>query len=171
MPDNQHGDGSVVRALFAHNTWANLKLLDFCERLNDEQLDTAAVGGYGTIRTTLSHIFRAEVGYVNQVNDRLPDVPPPRDEFPGFQVLKDAARWAGDELLQLALATRADTLNRTRPPRNRVEYPVADLMVQAVTHSCEHRTQVATIITQLGLEPPDMSGWGYMEAMGSLREL
>ena len=64
MPDNQHGDGSVVRALFAHNTWANLKLLDFCERLNDEQLDTAAVGGYGTIRTTLSHIFRAEVGYV-----------------------------------------------------------------------------------------------------------
>lgn len=171
MTDNQSGDSSVVRTLFEHNTWANLKLLDFCEGLIDEQLDTAAVGGYGTIRATLWHFVRAEVGYVNQVNDRLPGVPLPRDAFPGFQVLRDAARWAGDELLQLALATRADTINRTSPPRDPIEYPLAALMVQAVTHSCEHRTQVAAIITHLGLEPPDMSGWGYMEATGSLREL
>lgn len=27
-----HGDTSVVTALFAHNTWANLKLLDFRAR-------------------------------------------------------------------------------------------------------------------------------------------
>ena len=73
-------------------------------------------------------------------------------------------------LLALALTTRADTLNRTRPPRDIVEYPVAALIIQAVTHSCEHRTQVATIITQLGLEPPDMSGWAYMEATGVLKE-
>ena len=44
------------------------------------------------------------------------------------------------------------------------------LMVQAITHSTEHRTQISAIITQLGVEPPDMSGWKYMEEIGELQE-
>ena len=44
-------------------------------------------------------------------------------------------------------------------------------MVQAVTHSTEHRTHIATIITQLGREPPDMSGWQYMAEVGELQDL
>jgi hypothetical protein len=31
MGDNQRGDTSVLSTLFAHNTWANLRLLDFGE--------------------------------------------------------------------------------------------------------------------------------------------
>ena len=31
-------DTSVLTTLFAHNGWANLKLIDFCEKLSDEQL-------------------------------------------------------------------------------------------------------------------------------------
>ncbi|NTU79168.1 MAG: hypothetical protein HGA45_07160 [Chloroflexales bacterium] len=30
-----------------------------------------------------------------------------------------------------------------------------------VTHATEHRAQIATIITQLGMEPPDLSVWLY----------
>jgi uncharacterized damage-inducible protein DinB len=44
-------------------------------------------------------------------------------------------------------------------------------MVQAINHSTEHRTQIAAIITQLGMEPPDMSGWQYMEDIGELHDL
>jgi uncharacterized damage-inducible protein DinB len=43
-------------------------------------------------------------------------------------------------------------------------------MVQEITHAAEHRTHVAVILTQLGLEPPDMSTWAYMEATGEFRE-
>ncbi len=173
MPEPEQGnaeDNSVVTALLHHNTWANLKLLEFCEGLTDEQLDTTAIGGYGSIRDTLIHTIRAEVGYVRRVNGRLQAEPPPRDQFPGFAVLKDAVRWAGDELLQLALATRADTLVREQEGRQVAQYRLADLIIQAITHSCEHRTQIATILTQLGLEPPDMSTWHYMEDMGTFQE-
>ena len=52
-----------------------------------------------------------------------------------------------------------------------VKYPVASLMIQAINHSTEHRTQVSTIITQLGLEPPDMTGWAYMEEIGEFQEI
>ncbi len=171
MQESQPGDSSVLTTLFAHNTWANLKLLDFCEHLSDEQLDATAIGCFGSIRDTLRHIVGAEVSYVNRVNDKLPAKPLSPDQFPGFAVLKDAVRWAGDELLQLALSARKDTSVRQRPPRQLFEYKLASLMVQAVGHSTEHRTQISAIITQLGMEPPDMSGWTYMEESGELREL
>lgn len=171
MLDSERGDTSVLQKLFGHNAWANLKLLDFCAGLSDEQLDTTAIGGFGSIRSTLTHIVGAEVSYVERVNGKLPAKPLAGDQFPGFAVLKEAVRWAGDELLQLALSARQTTLVRQRPPRPRLEYPLAGLMVQAVSHATEHRTQIATVITQLGMEPPDMSVWKYMDEMGERQEV
>ena len=170
MRDEQQDAASVVTTLFEHNVWANLKLLDFCEQLSDEQLDTTAIGCFGSIRDTLLHIVGAEVGYVQRVNGRLPGKPPAADGFPGFASLRQDARWASDELKELARTARAGTTVRQQPPRQRVAYPLASLIVQAVSHSTEHRTQVSAIITQLGLEPPDLSGWSYMRAMGELQD-
>lgn len=172
MPENKRGDTSVLTKLFDHNTWANLKLLDFCEGLSDDQLDATAIGCFGSIRDTLLHIVSAEVDYVNLVNDKLSEVPLPSDQFPGLEVLKEGVRWAGDELLQLAISARADTIVRVMRPQEPIfEYPLASLMVQVLNHSTEHRTQISTIITQLGIEPPALTGWKYMREMGELREL
>src|SRR5262245_10779847 len=145
------GDTSVVTTLFAHNTWANLKLLDFCEQLNDTQLDATAVGCFGSIRATLAHIVGAEVSYVERVNGKRPPHALARDQFPPFAVLKDVVRWASDELLLLALSARNNTIVQEREGGLVCEYPLASLMVQEITHATEHRTQIAAIITQLGL--------------------
>ena len=170
MPENEGDNTGVVTKLFEHNVWASLKLLDFCEGLSDEQLDSTGVGCYGSIRDTLGHIVRGEVSYVERVNGRVPAVRPGRGEFAGFGVLKDAVRWTGEEMLQLALSGRKDTLIQEREGGLGVEYKLSSLMVQAITHSTEHRTQIAAIITQLGMEPPDMSVWNYMEEIGEFRE-
>lgn len=170
MQADDHGDTSVVTTLFAHDTWANLKLLEFCERLSDAQLDATAIGCYGSIRATLVHILRGEVSYVERVNGKRPSHLLTGDRFPGFAALKDVARWAGDELLQLALSARKDTIVREREQGLVCEYTLASLMVQEITHATEHRTQIATILTQLGLEPPDLSGWQYMVETGEFRE-
>ncbi len=107
MGESNPGDAGVLEALFHQNTWANLKLLAFCKGLSAEQLDATTVGTYGSIRDTLLHVVRAEVGYVSRVNAKQPAEPPPRDHFPGFPVLADTVRWAGDELLALALSAPA----------------------------------------------------------------
>jgi len=39
-------------------------------------------------------------------------------------------------------------------------------LVQAIHHASEHRTQVLTILSQQGIEPPDLSGWAFGDAMG-----
>ncbi len=170
MQDSERGDTGVLTKLFAHNGWANLKLLDFCETLTDEQLDTTAIGCFGSIRDTLRHIVGAEVSYVVRVNGKLPPTPIARDQFPGFAALKDVARWTNDELLQLALAAREETTVREREDGQVFVYPLASLMVQAINHATEHRAQIAAVITQLGMEPPDMSGWQYMVETGEFQE-
>src|SRR5919205_104653 len=98
MSKNNLVDTCVLTWLFRHNTWANLKLLDFCARLSDEQLNASAVGTFGSIRDTLVHIVDAEVDYVRLAKN-LPEEPMPSDPFPGFEALSDAVRRAGDELL------------------------------------------------------------------------
>jgi uncharacterized damage-inducible protein DinB len=170
MHQSGHGDSSVLTTLFAHNVWANLKLLDVCEQFTDAQLDATAIGCFGSIRATLWHIIGGEVSYVARVNGKLPSTPISRDQFPGFAALKDVARWTNNELLQLARAARQDTLVREREDDLVAVYPLASLMVQAINHATEHRAQVAAIITQLGMEPPDMSVWQYMVEIGEFQE-
>jgi uncharacterized damage-inducible protein DinB len=170
MHDTEHGDTSVLTTLFAHNGWANLKLLDFCEKLSDEQLDATAIGCFGSIRNTLVHIVGAEVSYVRRVNGKLPSQPLSRGEFPGFAVLKDVARWTNDELLTLALSARKATMVTESEEGLACDYTLASLIMQAINHATEHRAQIAAIITQLGMEPPDMSGWQYMVDIGEFRE-
>src|SRR5689334_6919359 len=110
MQSTERGDTSVLDKLFAHNAWATLKLLDFCEGLSDTHLDATAIGGFGSIRDTLQHIVGAEVSYVMRVNGKTPPQPFSRDAFPGFAVAKDVARWTSDEMLQLARSAHIDTL-------------------------------------------------------------
>src|SRR5690348_1000205 len=101
---------SLLGALFQHNTWASLKLLDFFADLSEEQLNATSMGTYGSIKDTLVHLIEGEISYVERVNGMLPENPPPWDPFPAFEVLAHAVRWTGDELLNLALSARGDTL-------------------------------------------------------------
>jgi uncharacterized damage-inducible protein DinB len=104
--------------------------------------------------------------------DKPPVVPLPLEQFPGFAVLKECVSWAGQELLQFAPEARAGAIVRVMRPEEPIyEYPLDSFFVQIINHSTEHRTQISTIITQLGIEPPAMTGWKYMRAMGELKEL
>ena len=168
VPQPEQPGHSALAALFAHNAWANLKLLDFCAGLSAEQLAATAVGGYGTIRATLLHLVQAEARYAARVTGQTPN-PPPDEPYPSAEVLRQTVRAAGAELLAGALAARSDTRVIQRRARVVEEYKLADLMAQAITHAAEHRIQVAACITALGLEPPDMAGWAWMEERGALK--
>ncbi len=164
------GNEAFITDLFRHNTWANLKLLDACRDLGEEHLDANIPGTFGSIRDTLFHIVGAEISYVQRVTGQLPGEPPEEGTFPGIDALKRDTEWCGRELLQLALnATPTDVVEQSRRGTN-VKYPLTGLMTQVINHATEHRAQIATILTQQGIEPPDMSGWMYMEETGKFEE-
>ncbi len=170
MNNNGENREGFAAVLFRHNAWANLKLLNACEGLSEEQLAANVPGTYGTIRDTLLHIVGAEVSYIRRVNGRLPGNPPKRGEFPGFEALKQAAAWCEQEYLQMAPNVRPADMVRETWEGKTAQYTLTALLTQAINHSTEHRAQIATILTQQGIEPPDMSGWAYMDEMGIFQE-
>jgi uncharacterized damage-inducible protein DinB len=160
----------VVLEFFRHNTMMNHRLLEACQQLRPEQLATTATGTYGSIGATLVHIANAQVGYAARLLELDRPEPLPEDPFPGFGVL--AERFAlGDGWLEEA-ATRGDRSRQVQvrgdDPPGTWWMPVSLYLLQAVNHGTEHRSQVATILTQLGVEPPAMDGWTYFLASGHM---
>ena len=42
------------------------------------------------------------------------------------------------------------------------------VMVQAINHATEHREQIKSMLSSLGVTPPDIDGWDYAEAKNAL---
>jgi uncharacterized damage-inducible protein DinB len=43
--------------------------------------------------------------------------------------------------------------------------PKTILLTQAINHATEHRAQIMAILTQLGIQPPDLDGWSYFDEL------
>ncbi|MEO8287348.1 MAG: DinB family protein [Chloroflexota bacterium] len=153
--------------LFKHNLWANLRLLDACEKLTDEQLDATSPGTYGSIRDTLVHIASGEELYVCMM---LGQPRPPRREeegFRGFAGLRDSLTGTGEELIRLAQndAIPASYLDRDEG----VELAGTMVVILAINHATEHRAHINSILSHLGIEPVELDGWAYGYIQGLLR--
>ena len=46
--------------------------------------------------------------------------------------------------------------------------PMAILLTQVINHGTEHRSQIMAIMTQLGVDPPDLQPWAYFDAVDGL---
>jgi uncharacterized damage-inducible protein DinB len=158
---------STLVELFKHNRWANLQLLASCDGLDDEQLTISATGTYGRLGDTLVHILAAEERYVELLSGQRPHPPlSERNDFPGFETLRTRAERSGQALIEIASRDPFDEVLRgtwrDEPYAMRALLP----LVQVINHATEHRSQVMTILTQHGFQPPDLSGWAYGAEMG-----
>ena len=152
---------------FRYNLWANQTLLDFCEPLTDAQLDASAAGVYGSVRAILTHLFSSEESYAGRVGGQAPE---PRlmesDAFPGFDELRRRAEQSGQALIAFAeQATEADLTRILHLDNGTYDAPVYINLIQAINHAIDHRSQIATILSQQGIELPDLAGWGYNDAV------
>jgi len=151
--------------LFEHNNWANLQIIQACSALSDEQLDAEPQSvTKGSIRDTLSHLVGSQAGYLSlltlPVEARL-DVPP------AFAELQESARISGEGLLALA---RSDQKPLKTPLQTKDGFFVEPwvVMVQVINHATEHREQINSMLSALGVTPPDLDGWAYGEAANAL---
>ncbi|HEX7587856.1 MAG TPA: DinB family protein [Anaerolineae bacterium] len=144
----------TLTILFGHNRWANLHLLEKCAALSQEQLDAAITGGYGSIRDTLQHIVTGEQLYFSLIStgqryERPEDAPP----MPLAEMV-DAAQITGAGLIEWAPRVQADQVDGEGIPKTFI-------LTQAINHATEHRAQIMAILTQLGIQPPELDGWTY----------
>ncbi len=154
----------ALAELYRHNLWANSRLLDACAGLTDEQLDASTPGTYGSIRKTLVHIFLNEENYLALVTGEPSDPPLTYQEgFPGFDVLRQHARRSGEGLIQAASEIDPNRILHGDFRGEAYALPVTTPLIQAINHATEHRAQIATILSQQGIQPPVLDGWTYGE--------
>jgi uncharacterized damage-inducible protein DinB len=151
---------SILRKMFEHNRWANLRLVDAVAGVDEACLDAGCVGTAGTVRHTLMHISRAEQRYVHRLGGPAPSSGEGSD-WPGAAALREALELSGTRLIELTESVPQDKVLTTEYQGQTHQLPVTTVFVQAINHATEHRSQIATILTQQGVEPPDMSGWAF----------
>lgn len=150
---------TTLAAMFDHNRWANERLLEACRNLTPDQLATSVVGTYGELGATLAHIASGEAFYALLLTGWRPSTAWQQDDpFPGIDPLLEVVRETGPRLLAAAQSNPADQPIE-RDPGELI--PAAVILVQAINHATEHRVHAATILTQLGIQPPAMDGWHH----------
>jgi len=153
---------------FQYNLWANLRLLDACADLSDAQLDATTKGIYGSLRETLMHMFGAEERYAQTLTGKIPTTPALDDmtHFPGFDELCQRAKKSGEALTAFAEQMHQEKLSQIlHLDGGTYDAPVIVMVIQAINHAIDHRSQIATLLSQQGIEPPALDAWGYNDAM------
>lgn len=157
---------NILGKLFEHNNWANLQIIQACSALSDEQLDAEPQSATkGSIRRTLMHLVSSQRGYLALLT--LPLEARPTTPL-AFAELQESASMSGDGLLALA-RDESGKLPKTRLQTRDGYYAEPwVVIVQAINHATEHREQIKSMLSALGVTPPDLDGWSYGEVTSAL---
>lgn len=156
----------ILVKLFEHNNWANHQIIQACFTLTGEQLDAEPGSATkGSIRQTLSHLVAAQQGYLGLLT--LPVEARP-DVSPTFAELPESARTSGEGLLSLARGDSGNQLDAWLQTKDGYLVQPWVVMLQAINHAAEHREQIKSLLTALGLTPPDIDGWDYGQVTNAL---
>jgi uncharacterized damage-inducible protein DinB len=171
VPSMQNQPESVLVELIRYNNWANAKVLAACRTLDAGQLAATAPGTYGTIHNTLGHIIGAEADYVGRLTGQRPQPAFKWEDRPALaEVIAFADQVAG-ALLDAIQRIPPTSIVHEEEDGNTMDYQARILFIQVINHGIEHRTNVTTILSGLGLPAPEVDGWGYLFAHPAQFEL
>ena len=157
---------------FRHNSWATRHLIEACHGLTPEQLEATTPGAMGSVLRTLQHVVDAEGHRLRELLtgtsaswEWRPDETPDLDEL-AARAEENERFWAG----YLADAVDADRPVHVVFQGRPYDVSAGVILTQVLHHGNAHREQICTILTVLGVEPPDLSGWSYGGAYGLIAE-
>jgi uncharacterized damage-inducible protein DinB len=156
---------SLLHDAMAHHIWATERLIDACEALTPEQLRSPAPGTYGPIMTTFGHLVGSDGWYLNFFRDwkNLID----EDADVNLAELRSAITANGAAWMEvLAGELDADADMVEHGDGWDFHAPLGIRINQVIHHGTDHRSQICTALTALGVEPPEIDFWAYGEATG-----
>ncbi len=162
---------SPLADAFGHHAWATLRLLDVCLALDDAQLATTVPGTYGSILDTIRHLVDADRSYLFVLSDGQVAL---NDEgsmdVAALRATMETA--AADWSAVLDRQTDPDAVvTRHRDDGSQSHAPAGIRLAQAIHHGTDHRSQICTALTTLGIEPPLIDVWDYGAQDGRVSEV
>lgn len=161
----------LLAEAFRHNAWATRQLLAFCRELDTEQLNATAPGTFGSIVATFNHIIYADAGYLPRAKITRPDWSGDEDNVVSDLGELEARVDETARLWERYLEDPLDAHHKISLDEGAYEAESFVPVAQALHHANVHREQICSILTALGVEPPDLQVWAYAEATGHAREV
>jgi uncharacterized damage-inducible protein DinB len=137
---------------YQHNAWANARVFGAAARLTEEQLEEAMPGIYGGVHATARHLVEVEDGFLalitrDATRERLPEM--------RLDELTDVLANRDQRFIELVTSLDDGALEqRFFIPWFKREARVGDGLLQVLNHSTEHRADLASALTRLGIETP-----------------
>lgn len=150
---------NILPRLFEHNHWANIQLIQVCSTLSDEQLDAEFQSATkGSIRITLWHLIDSQQLYLSQLTRTEPhsDSQAPIN----FAKLLESAKMSGEGLVALA-RDESSLFLQTNIQDDGFSIEPWVVMIAAIAHAAEHREQIKSMLSALGVTPPRLDGGAY----------
>jgi len=156
---------------FGHHVWATLRLIDTCLDLDPDQLETAVPGTYGSILETLRHTVAADAGYLSAITGgEVGEVEEATMDLAALRAVMEGHASAWADVLARDLDPTA-MIARLRDDGSQSLAPLGIRLAQALHHGSDHRSQVSTALTLLGIEPPAIDVWDFAWVDGRLSEV
>lgn len=153
----------TLTMIFTHHLWANVNLLQACAKLTEEQLDAKISGSFGSIRETLEHIVTSELSYLSRISTGQPydysNYEPPQT----IAAMIESAQETGKGFIEWAPRIGADDDVEINWDGTLRMVPKNIILTQVINHGTEHRAQIQAILTQLGIESPDLQSWEFFD--------
>ena len=162
---------TLIDDAFAHHVWATNRLIDACSELTAEQLETSLPGTYGSILDTMRHLVGSDAWYLHRLSDqRLPTI---EESAMSLRELREVMERHGDAWTEVLAANPdpSEMLVVHRDDGTAYEASRGIRLAQVVHHGTDHRSQICTALTSLGIEPPLVDAWDYGAVTGLTREL
>jgi uncharacterized damage-inducible protein DinB len=162
---------SLLDDAFAHHVWATTRLIDACLQLNPEQLETAVPGTYGSIIETMRHLVGGDSDYLSiMTGDRAHLVDADQMDLPALRgaMVSDGILWS--ELLAKDLNPDAMVHEVDEDDGYERDATIGVRLAQALHHGTDHRSQICTALTALGVDPPGIDVWNFGVQAGRIIE-
>jgi len=162
---------SLLKDAFEHHIWATQRLFDACADLTPAQLMATAPGTYGPLIVTMGHLVASDSWYLSFYRKDTPQIDeasePSLAEMRSM-ITSNGAAWM--DLLAAGIDPDEDVVEHGD---NGWEFhaPKGLRLAQVIHHGTDHRSQVCTILSSLGLKPPLIDLWDFGDATGRTREV
>jgi uncharacterized damage-inducible protein DinB len=136
-------------------------VLDVCAALDDAQLATNVPGTYGSIISTLRHLVGGDVFYLGVLRGGEPEAfDEEGSDIPPLRAVMEAHGGAWQRVLARELEPTTDVIE-FEDSGYETHAPLGIRLAQALHHGTDHRSQVCTALTALGIEPSSIDVWDF----------
>src|SRR6478735_11819166 len=146
---------SLLEAAFTHHVWATSRVIDACLDLSVEELETNVLGTRGPMLETLRHVVLSDAEELFFLTGNVAfDIDEEHVSLAEARVImeRNGSGWA--EYISRSPDPDALVLEVDRTDGYQRWAPVGFRLAQALHHGTDHRSQVCTALTTLGVEPP-----------------